>query len=143
MKKANSRKVLLFFLVLLFVSITIGCGSTQPDIEGLWKADNWEGEYIEISSNRNYYRFMKSANIENRDFFDEGICHLTKQDDRDCLMLQSNPESDIESTYEWYAVEFVSDDHMILYTDQDFKNEQCLDTNAEANTEKINLRRIE
>ena len=130
-----------FLILIIGVIFLTGC-SSKPDIDGIWKVDNWKGEYIQILPNRDYYRYMKSENIEKRDFFEEGVCLLTKQDNRDCLMLQSNPESDMKSTYEWYAVEIISNDQIVLYTDKDFQNKECLDLTGKDNLEQINLKRF-
>lgn len=130
-------------LLLLGLSMFTACSST-PNIAGMWQVENWDCEFIEIDTKNIYYKFSDSGKKDNREFFERGNVRFFNQDGRDCLMLDNSyvhKEKD-DFSY-WFAYEIVNDGQIILFTDKEYKNDQCLDVSAEEDLVKIDLMRAE
>ena len=66
------------------------------------------------------------------------------QDGRDCLMLNNvYVHLEKDDFFHWFAYEIVNDSQIILFTDKEYKNDQCLDVSAEKDLVKIVLMRAE
>jgi len=154
MKKSHSRKVLLFFLVLLFVSITVGCGSSTPNIAGLWEADFWNGAYIKFTADLKFFVYEDKNAAENNDHYEDGAYRFFEQNSRDCfsaintihyLIADSLVDESGDPLKRWAAaIEYDGDDHIILIKDDScLADERWVYIDEEMNLDKLNLRRVE
>lgn len=147
MKKSHSRKILLFFLVPLFVSITIGCGSKQPNIAGLWEADFWNDAFIRLNPDLNLFVYADHDAAKNNDHYDFGEYRLYEQDGMSCFVFGKYEGEALDfgkiTTSLSGIIEYASDDHIILTLDEKCKWTGWKVWDPGVDAEKLNLRRIE
>ncbi len=145
--KKNSSKVLLFFLVLLFVSITVGCGSTQPNIAGLWKADFWNGAFIRLNPDLNFLVYADHDVVKNNDHYADGEYRLYEQDGLNCFVFGKYEGTMVDfgqvTTGLSGIIEYTSDDHIILTLDERCKYAGWEGWATGVDAEKLNLKRVE
>ena len=143
----NTSKVLLFLIVVLVASLSVGCGSSTPNIAGLWEADFWNDAFIRLSPDLNLFVYADRDAEKNNDYYDYGKYILFEQDGLNCFGFgkfeHTITEFGMIVTGLSGRIEYASDDHIILTLDERCKYAGWKVWATGVDVEKLNLRRIE
>ena len=129
----------LFVILILVVLLHVAC-SSKPKITGKWSVDNWDCESVSFTADQKYIKNI--GELDNPEQIDRGVISYFEGDNQDCILIQSEVLYDGSwALNQSFSYEIVSENQINLYTDKDYRNDNCLDMKSDTDHEQIILTR--